>query len=163
MPPVPTPVTDEELLERLPGVRIDADNAAYWRGLLEHRLLLNRCRSCGHWHHPPRPVCPRCWSREIEAAPVSGQGVIDLFTVLHQGPRRPGVDYTEGHVVAGIGLVEQPGLRVAAAVVGTPAGEVRLGSSVRLEWQDVEGRPVPVFRVVDDAADPGSGNGAGQP
>ena len=114
------PISDEELLERLPGVRIDADNADYWRGLLEHRLLINRCRACGHWHNPPRPVCPRCWSPEIEATPVSGRGVIDLFTVLHQGPRRGGVDYSGGHVVAGIGLAEQPGLRVAAAIVGTP-------------------------------------------
>jgi uncharacterized OB-fold protein len=140
-------ISDEELLERWPGVRIDGDNAAYYRGLLEHRLLIHRCRQCRTWHNPPRSVCPRCWSREISAEAVSGRGVIDLLTFLHQGRPRPGVDYASGHPVAGVGLVEQPGLRVAAAIVGASHDEIRLGAEVELDWRDPDGRPTPVFRL----------------
>jgi uncharacterized OB-fold protein len=141
------PLSDEDLLERWPGVRIDRDNAAYYRGLLDHRLLLNRCRDCGTWHNPPRPLCPRCWSWAVEATPVGGRGVIELLTFLYQGPRRGGVDYTNGHPVAAVGLAEQEGLRVSAAIVGASHDEVRLGAEVELDWQDVDGVPTAAFRL----------------
>ena len=80
---------DAELLDAFGGVRIDHDNAAYHRGLLERRLLINRCDECGVWHHPPRSVCPRCWSRSVTPTDVAGDGVIALVTILRQGPPQP--------------------------------------------------------------------------
>ncbi|MFN0089833.1 MAG: Zn-ribbon domain-containing OB-fold protein [Acidimicrobiales bacterium] len=138
--------TDEDLLEAWPGVRIDRDNAAYYRGLLERRLLLNRCADCGAWHNPPRPLCPRCWSWAVAPTEVSGRGRIALLTFLHQGPRRGGVDYTNGFPAAAIELEEQPGLRVSATIVDAPRDQIRLGLAVELAWQEHDGRPSPAFR-----------------
>jgi uncharacterized OB-fold protein len=133
-------MTDDELLDAFPGVRIDHDNAAYHRGLLERRLLINRCDECGSWHHPPRSVCPRCWSRAITPNEVSGEGAIALLTILRQGPPQPAVDYAAGHALVAIELVEQRGLRVAGTVIDTPAEQLRVGQRVRLVWRDVPGR-----------------------
>src|SRR6201999_633041 len=36
-------LSDEELMDALPDIRVDHDNAAHYRGLLERRLVLNRC------------------------------------------------------------------------------------------------------------------------
>lgn len=142
-------VTDDELLDAWPGVRIDHDNAAFHRGLLAHRLLLNRCDDCGTWHHPPRPVCPACWSRAVTPTEVAGTGSIALLTILRQGPRQPGVDYTGGHPLVAVELDEQPGLRLAGTVVGTAAGELRLGDRVRVVWRSIDGRgPRADFEVV---------------
>lgn len=141
--------TDEALLDAFGGVRIDADNAAYHRGLLERRLLINRCDDCGHWHHPPRSVCPRCWSRSVTATDVRGDGFVALITILRQGPPQPGIDYGEGHALVAVELDEQPGLRIAGTVVGTPAGQLRIGDRVRVLWRDLPGRqPRPDFEVV---------------
>jgi uncharacterized OB-fold protein len=141
-------MTDEELLDAFPGVRIDHDNAAYHRGLLEQRLLVNRCDDCGTWHHPPRSVCPRCWSRAVTPTAVTGGGRIALLTILRQGPPQPGVDYRHGHALVAVELDEQPGLRVAATVVDAPAEQLRLGQRVGLVWRSVPGRgPRPEFEV----------------
>lgn len=134
-------MTDDELLAAFPGVRIDFDNAAHHRGLLEHRLLVQRCDDCATWHHPPRSVCPRCWSSAVTPTEVSGDGEVAFLTILRQGPPAPGVDYSEGHALVAIELDEQPGLRIASTVVGLPAAEVRIGQRVRLLWRDVAGRP----------------------
>ena len=75
----------DELLDAFPGVRLDQDNAAYYGGLLENRVLVNRCDDCASWHHPPRSACPRCWSRSLTPTAVAGTGTIVLLTVLHQG------------------------------------------------------------------------------
>ena len=132
---------NDELLDSWPGVRIDSDNAAYYAGLLEHRLLINRCEDCGRWHNPPRSVCPACWSRNVTATEVSGRGTVDLLTFVHLGPRRGGVDYSQGHPVVGVALDEQEGLRVSSTVVGVPRDEIQLGMRVQLTWPDTGEEP----------------------
>ena len=92
-------IADEELITRFAGYGVDRDTAAHFRGRLQRQLLINRCGSCGRWHHPPRPVCPDCWSTDISAQPVTGTGTIHLAIFLHQGPPAPGVDYSTPYPV----------------------------------------------------------------
>ena len=138
--------TDEEVLAAFPRLPINEDNVEHYRGRLQRRLLLNRCGSCGHWHNPPRPVCPRCWSAEVRPEQVSGRGVIDLLTVLHIGSAVPDVDYEAGYPLAAIALVEQPGLRFTASITEVGSGGIRIGMPVELAWAEREGAPLPVFR-----------------
>jgi uncharacterized protein len=143
-------MTDEELLEAWPGVRIDYDNAAYYRGLLEEQLLVNRCDDCDTWHHPPRPVCPKCWSRALTPTGVAGTGFVALITILRQGPRRPGIDYTDGHPLVAIELDEQPGLRVSGTVINRASEDINVGDRVQTVWRTFEGQaPRPDFEVVE--------------
>ena len=143
----PSAVTDAELVERLPRVRIDHDNRHYYRGWMQRQLLINRCNSCQHWHHPPKPVCPNCWSRDLQPTEVSGRGTIHLLMLLHQGPPAPGVDYSAGpHPVATVELVEQNALRFTSTVVGCPVEEVAIGMPVELTWIERDGVPFPAFR-----------------
>ena len=144
-PTAPAVAPDDGLLDAWPGVRIDADNAAYYAGLLEHRLLVNRCDDCGAWHHPPRSICPRCWSTRVAARDVTGRGRVALFTVLRQGPRRGGADYTRGHPLVAVELEEQAGLRVSGTVVDAPVETIGLGMAVELTWPDGAG-PLDVLR-----------------
>lgn len=150
--------TDEEVLERFGRVRIDRDNIDHYRGLLDHRLLVDRCTECGLWHHPPRPVCPRCWSRAVVAREVSGRGEIAIVTFVHQGRRAPGVDYSGGWPVAAVELIEQDGLRVSASIVDSPRDGIVVGAPVELVWLDRDGEPVPAFTVTD-RGDPGDDGG----
>jgi hypothetical protein len=140
-------ISDEALVERFPGQPITHDTAAHYRGRLDHRLLLGKCRSCGHWQSPPKPVCPQCWSFDVESAPVSGDGTIYMAIFLHQGPPAPGVDYSVPYPVVTVELDEQPGLRFTATVVGAGNDAIRIGARVRLNWIEREGMPVPVFEL----------------
>jgi uncharacterized protein len=140
-------INDADLVEKFAAVRIDHDNKAFYRGWLEKRLLMNRCHACGRWHHPPKPICPYCWSNRIEPTEVSGRGTVYLLMLLHQGPAAPGVDYTKGpHPVATIELVEQVGLRYTSTVIGIPVGDIHIGMPVELAWIERDGVPFPVFQ-----------------
>jgi uncharacterized OB-fold protein len=141
-----TQPSDETVLSRFPGVRMDHLNKLYYLGLLRHELLANRCRACGSWHTPLRPICPSCWSPEVGPVPVGGRGTVHLLTFLHQGPPVPGVDYAGGFPLAAIQLAEQPGLRVEATVVDCPRDQLRVGLAVELTWIDRDGAPWPAFR-----------------
>ncbi len=139
--------TDDALIARFAGNGITRDNADHFRGRLDRRLLMARCADCGRWQHPPRPMCPACWSWNMAMDEVSGRGTIHLLMVLHQGPPAPGVDYGAGHPVVTVELVEQPALRFTSTVSDDfPADDLAIGTAVEVEWAERDGTPMPVFR-----------------
>ena len=145
-------ISEEELVTRFAGYGVDHDTAAHLRGRLDRQLLINRCAACGHWHHPPRPVCPQCWSTEVSAQPVGGTGTIHLAVFLHQGPPAPGVDYSTPYPLVAVELDEQPHLRFTATVIGADNEDVTIGRRVRLDWIERDDVPVPAFRLDEDGS-----------
>jgi uncharacterized OB-fold protein len=144
-------VSDTEVLARYPHAAIDQDNKELYRGWLQHRLLVNRCATCGHWHHPPAPLCPKCWSTDVVPTEVAGRGVVYLLIRLYQGPAAPGVDYTKGpHPVVSVELAEQRGLRFTSTVVNCAPEDLRIGLPVQLTWIDRAGAPFPVFEPMNE-------------
>lgn len=141
------PITDDELVQRFPGEPITHDNADHYRGRLNRQLLMNRCKDCGQWHAPAGPVCPECWSFNVEATSVTGDGTVYMAIFLHQGPPAPGVDYTVPYPVVTVELDEQPGLRFTSTVVGADNDAIRIGERVRLNWIERSGAPLPVFEL----------------
>jgi len=148
---LPMSISNDELVGRFPGQPITHDNAEHYRGRLRWQLLMNRCRACGRWHAPPKPLCPECWSFDVEAAPVQGQGTIFMAIFLHQGPPAPGVDYSVPYPVVTVELDEQPGLRFTSTVVGADNDAIRIGERVRVGWIERAGAPLPVFEMSEGA------------
>jgi hypothetical protein len=149
---VPTDITDDELVARFSGQRIDHDNKETYRARLDHRLLVNRCADCGVWHQPPKPICPACWSTNLTPTEVCGRGTIYMAIFLHQGPPAEGVDYRTPHPVVTVELDEQVGLRFTSTVVGSTNDEIRIGELVELDWIERDGMPLPVFRLRQDGS-----------
>jgi uncharacterized OB-fold protein len=141
-----TDVTDAQLVEAFSYLRVDRDASDFYRGWLSRELRMNRCAGCGRWHHPPRPMCPSCWSWNVVPTAVSGRGRVHLLMLLHQGPPAPGVDYSAGpHPVVTVELEEQDGLRFTSTVVGCPPDQIAIGMPVHLGWTERHGAPFPVF------------------
>ena len=69
-------VDDASLVERFPWVQITHDSKHLYRGWLDEKLLINRCDDCSMYHHPPKPVCPDCWSTHLTPTEVEGNGVV---------------------------------------------------------------------------------------
>jgi len=67
-----------------------ADNlfsgTAFYQALAEHKLMGTRCKQCGAVHLPPRPICPKCLSSEVEWMEFSGKGKLAAFTVIYIAP-----------------------------------------------------------------------------
>ena len=140
---------DEQLVSLFPGFGLDHDNKAHFRGRLERRLLINRCAECGTWRHPPRPVCPSCWSSDVRPTEVAGTGVIYLLIFLYRGPPAEGVDYRTPHPVVTVELDEAPGVRFTSTVVGAANEDIAIGKRVELDWIERGGAPLPVFRLAE--------------
>ncbi len=140
----------EALVSRSDGWVIDHDNKEFYAGLAAERLLVDRCRSCGRWQHPPKPICPACWSTDIGAEEVAGRGTVRLWTVYRVfDPVLGGVDPAGARIVT-VDLDEQVGLRLTSKFIGSR--DPAVGDRVTTRFVDRAGSRFPVF-VLDDRAE----------
>lgn len=52
----------------------DTLSEAFWAAATEEVLVVQRCRRCGHYQHPPRPRCVSCHADGLEFDRVGGRG-----------------------------------------------------------------------------------------
>jgi uncharacterized OB-fold protein len=59
-----------------PSPDADGESAPFWEALRQHRLVLQRCDSCGRSRFPFLPSCPYCASEMSDLVEISGAGTI---------------------------------------------------------------------------------------
>jgi uncharacterized protein len=138
------PKADDETRERplRPRPALTQDNAFWFEGARQHRLLIQRCKQCGTLRHPPRPMCSECRSYEWDVVDASGRGTVYSFVVNHY-PQVPAFDYP-----LAVGLIElEEGTRVVANVIAVEPSEIQIGMPVEVEWVDHDpDLSLPAFR-----------------
>lgn len=138
----PTPEQTPETVALRPRPALNRDNAFWFEAAKEHRLVIQRCASCGTLRHPPGPCCPECASLEWDSAEASGHGQVHTFVVNHH-PRHPAFDFPL--VVAVVDLAE--GTRLITNLTGIAPEDVEIGIPVVLDWLDADpDLSLPVFR-----------------
>jgi uncharacterized OB-fold protein len=110
----------------------DRDSAPWWDALARHELLVQRCRACGAWRFPPRAICNRCASFDVEWAPISGRGTVAWWVVNHH-PFSD--DFTTPYAVVTVRLDEQDDVLVIGSYRGDVA-DIRAGLPVRAVFDD---------------------------
>ena len=118
------------MIRPLPALEPESEH--FWRACHAGRLEILRCRGCGWYVHPPRPVCPRCHGTDVAWQQVSGQATVVSFTVNHQA-WFPGQEVP--YVIALVELVEQVGLRLTTNLVGCAPEAARIGMAVRVVFE----------------------------
>ncbi|WP_051742217.1 bifunctional MaoC family dehydratase N-terminal/OB-fold nucleic acid binding domain-containing protein [Streptomyces xylophagus] len=139
---------EKQARARRPRPVVNRDNAGFWEGVAQHRLLIQRCADCGTLRHPWLPGCNTCGGPDWDTIEASGEGSVYSYVVMHHPPFPA---FAPPYAVGLIELAE--GVRIVSNVVGVPYDKVRIGLPVRLEFQryddDEDAVPLvlPVFRV----------------
>ena len=141
----PTAKEEEKPRPRRPRPALTQDNAFWFEGARQHRLLIQRCKQCGTLRHPPRPMCSECRSYDWDVVDAAGRGSVYSFVVNHY-PQVPAFDYP-----LAVGLIElEEGTRLVANVIGVDPGDIRVGMPVEVEWVDHDpDLSLPAFRPAE--------------
>jgi len=123
--------------------QLNYDTKDYWEGCERKELIIARCGDCKHWIHPPKAVCPACWSDNIGHEKASGEATIFTFTVMP--PRGEGKNAS---VTIWGELAEQKQLLLIADLDGGYEDGIEIGDKLELVWVDFHGFTVPGFRRV---------------
>ncbi len=121
-----------EYLKPLP--RPSAESKPYWDAAREHRLVVQKCNTCGEFWFPPSQRCAHCLSDDHAWTAVKGTGKVFSF-VTYQRLYHKGWDGEVPYVVAVIELDEGP--RMLSAVVGIPPEKVACDMAVKVVFDDV--------------------------
>ena len=86
-----------------------------------------RCGKCSEIAIPPKEFCSGCGTRDWTPVELSGDGVIDTFTVIRVAPRAFAADAP--YAIAHVRLAEGPGM--LGRVVDLPLDRVAVGLRVK--------------------------------
>jgi len=112
--------------------------AAFDQYIAEHKLVAARCTKCDGIYVPPRAICPKCQSEELEWVETSGKGTLAAFTVIWSGPTfmiKQGFDRKNPYIS---GIVElEEGTRISARITGidpTKPTEIQIGTPLSVDF-----------------------------
>jgi hypothetical protein len=105
----------------------------YWDSVNGEALKIPYCLDCGSPHFYPHALCVSCMSPNLQYRPVSGLGTVYTYTVIRSP--QPAFKGMEPYVVANVELDE--GVRMMANVLTDDPDSIRIGTKVRLVYQQV--------------------------
>lgn len=112
--------------------------AAFNQYLAEHKLMTVKCSKCGGVYAPPRAICPKCHSEEMEWVEASGKGKLAGFTIIYSGPTfmvEQGFDKKNPYVS---GIVElEEGTLISARITGldmSKPAEIKVGTPLSVDF-----------------------------
>ena len=134
--------------DTMPSPLADAVTLPWWQAAAEHRLVVQRCTSCGRTRLPPAPLCAECRSEAADWQELAGRGEVYTYTIVHR-PIAAGQPLPT--IIAVIALEDSGGLRMISNLVGVDPGEVAIGMPVELVWEDMSAElAFPRFRPASE-------------
>jgi uncharacterized OB-fold protein len=126
--------------------KINKVDQPFWKGAVEGKLLLQKCRACGKLQFFPRVVCVDCFSSDLEWVPASGQGKVHSFTWVRV-PRNPA--FKEEVPICYANVVLDEGVILESRIVGKEVQKVKIGDRVKVSFQETASPEIklPVFEL----------------
>ncbi len=106
--------------------------------LSEEKLMGCRCRDCGTTYLPPKPICTKCFSQELEWVTMPETGKLAAFTCITIGPpvmQQEGFGRKNPYCSGVIELAD--GIRIDARIQGIDPKnpeEIRIGMPMRTDF-----------------------------
>jgi len=117
---------------------------SYEQYLNEEKLMGSRCKKCKALFVPPRSICVKCYSSEMEWVEMNGTGQLAAFTCITVAPPfMMAQGYDRKHPYCS-GVVElEEGARVDARIEGVDASrpeDIKIGMPLKVKFlHQVEG------------------------
>lgn len=108
---------------------------AFWDGAKQHKLLLKKCKACGHIDHPPYLYCTECQSDDHQWIEASGKATLYAFAINEYG-----VPYSFladlPYVLALVDLPEGP--RMISNIVQCDHAKLKNGMDLEVVFEDLD-------------------------
>ena len=113
-----------------------ADEASkpFFDGAREHRLMIQKCSTCGAVMWPVKARCDNCLAASVTWVQASGKGTLYSFVLMHQ-VYHPGFASEVPYNIAEVDLEE--GLRMISNVVGCSNADLYIGMPLEVTFEDV--------------------------
>lgn len=111
----------------------------FYENLKQGRLTTTKCKDCGFVAYPPRVICPKCYSENLEYIDLPKKGKIIVFSEEVKGVP---LGFASPLIHAIIDLGVDPARRVLSRIVNCPAGVLKRGDEVQLATFEIPATPI---------------------
>ncbi len=119
----------------LPAPMPDGLDAPFWEATRQHKLVVQRCHTCGTFQFGPEWICHKCRANEMGWVQCSGRGKIYAFErvwhPVHKALRDKGP-----YLIALVELPDAGKVRMVGNLLGDPQQDVKIGDDVEVVWED---------------------------
>ena len=112
--------------------------ASFEQFLSECKFMGSKCTQCGALWCPPRPICNKCGSNEMEWMEMGGKGTLIAFTTIEVGTTAmldAGYDRNNPYCSGIVQLDEGP--RISAQILGVDASDpetITIGTPLKVDF-----------------------------
>lgn len=108
-----------------------------------------KCKDCGKTILPPRPLCPYCYSDDLQWTQLKGEGTVVTYTAIHVAS--PDFKNLVPYIVGVVKLDE--GLPFIGMIKTASLDDVKVGTRVSIAWEAGKketwpSRPRIVFEII---------------
>jgi uncharacterized protein len=112
----------------------DGLSAPFWRGLIDGKIVLQRCSRCRTWQWGPEWICHQCHSLDVGWEEVEPHGEIYTATrVWH--PVNSILSRAVPYWLVIVAVPSAGHVRLAGNLLGDPMQDVRIGARVDAQFE----------------------------
>lgn len=113
----------------IPVSEADGLSAPFWKGLIEGRLLVQRCHHCSTFQFGPEWICHACHEFDPGWVEVRAEGTIFSWERAWH-PSHPAVRDDVPYIAILVELRDTGGVRLVGNLLGDPKQAVHIGAKV---------------------------------
>jgi uncharacterized OB-fold protein len=102
----------------------------FYKFVSERKLMAAKCKKCGTMLLPPRPMCTKCFSSDLEWFELKNEGKLLTYTVIHVSPKQ-----FASFVPYAVGIVElEDGLKLPGMIRGVEPKKISVGMDLKVDF-----------------------------
>ena len=104
--------------------------SSFYKFVSENRLMVAKCSGCGTVLLPPKPMCTKCFSTNLQWIELECAGKLLSYTIIHVAPEQ-----FQSLTPYAVGIVElKNGLRLPGMIRDVNPEELKVGMDLKIDF-----------------------------
>lgn len=109
----------------------------FYRFIGEGKLMAVKCNKCGEILLPPRPICNKCYSKDLNWVELKGRGKLLTYTIIHVAPKQ-----FETLAPYAVGIVKlDDGPQLLGMIRGVELDKLKVGMNLTIDFEKASSTP----------------------
>lgn len=102
----------------------------FYKFVSERKLMAAKCKKCGTMLLPPRPMCTKCFSSDLEWVELKNKGKLLTYTVIHVSSKQ-----FESLIPYAVGIVKlEDGPKLPGMIQDIEPEKISVGMSLEVDF-----------------------------
>jgi len=102
----------------------------FYKFVSERKLMAAKCKKCGTMLLPPRPMCTKCFSSDLEWVELKNKGKLLTYTVIHVSSKQ-----FESLIPYAVGIVKlEDGPKLPGMIQDVKPEKISVGMSLEVDF-----------------------------